>query len=189
MPKLERLERLELCENQLSGASVGEAIARLYPNLVTIKLSSNKIDKVEDIAGLKSLAKLESLDLSDNPVCTTLGDDYQAKVRAVLSEKLEVLDCLNKAGEEVVSDEDESDLDEEDGQSDDEDDEQGEEELDEGEEGQEEAKEDATDKAAPAEGAKPADEEQTAEASADNVAAKKAKTTDSAPDVPATAEA
>ena len=76
MPKLERLERLELCENQLQGNSVGEAIATLYPNLVTIKLSSNKIETVEDIAGLKKLEKLESLDLSDNPICNTLGEEY-----------------------------------------------------------------------------------------------------------------
>jgi len=98
MPRLERLERLELCENLLGGNAIGETIARLYPNLVTIKLSSNKIQDVADIAGLNALTKLESLDLSDNPICTNLGEDYQKKVREVLSEKFEILDCLNKAG-------------------------------------------------------------------------------------------
>ena len=86
---------------------------------MTIKLSSNKIQDVADIAGLKALVKLESLDLSDNPICTNLGEDYQKKVREVLSDKFEILDCLNKAGQEVDSDEDESDLEGEDDQSDD----------------------------------------------------------------------
>ena len=184
MPKLEKLERLELCENTLGGPSVGTEIARLYPNLATIKLSQNKIETVEDIAGLKALEKLESLDLSDNPICTTLGEEYQAKVREALSGKLEILDCMNKNGDEVVSDEDESEIDDEDAEGDDDDDddaEEGEEELDEdeGAEGKEGA-------AKGGEKGADAAEEPTGEGSADT-AAKRAKTADEAPDVPATA--
>ena len=146
MPRLERLERLELCENLLTGATLGDDIARLYPNLVTIKLSSNKIADVAEIAGLKELGKLESLDLSDNPIVASLATEYQNKVREAIGEKLEILDCLNKAGEEVVSDEDESDLDDEEaaGESDDDDDDEeaGEDEINEDDEAAaEEAKE------------------------------------------------
>ena len=76
MPALAKLERLEICENLLGGPTLGDTIARLYPNLVTIKLSQNKIEGVEEIMGLKSLEKLESLDLSDNPIVTMLGEEY-----------------------------------------------------------------------------------------------------------------
>lgn len=195
MPKLERLERLELCENTLGGAELGATIARLYPNLVTIKLASNKIEDVGHISGLKSLTKLESLDLSDNPICGALGSDYQKKVRDVLSEKLEILDCLNKAGEEVVSDEDESDLDGDDEQSEEDDEEEGEDEMESGDEDPEEAKQEdkpAKDAAAEAgadKGAAP-EEEATEETTTDQAAAaKKAKTDADAPDLPATTTA
>ena len=80
MPALEKLERLELCENTLGGdadkENVGKIIAKLYPNLHTLKLSNNQIKDVSEIEGLKDLSKLESLDLSENPVCATLADDY-----------------------------------------------------------------------------------------------------------------
>ena len=178
MPRLERLERLELCENQLGGDTIGETIARLYPNLVTIKLSSNKIQDVADIAGLKALAKLESLDLSDNPICTNLGEDYQKKVREVLSDKFEILDCLNKAGQEVVSDEDESDLEGEDDQSDEDDDnEEGEDEINEDDDN------DDQDEGNPA---GEAGEEETEEDTTDRAALKKAKMDTIVPHVPAT---
>ena len=183
MPKLVRLERLELCENLLSGATLGETIAQLYPNLVTIKLSSNKIEDVGDIAGLKALSKLESLDLSDNPLCATLGSNYQAKVREAVGDKLEILDCLNKAGDEVVSDEDESDM------EDDEADAQSDADEDEEEEGGEEAEanEQVDGAAQPEAKGKPVEEE--TEEATDGSALKRAKTTDEAPDVPVTAEA
>ena len=176
MPAMQKLERLEICENLLGGPDLGTNLARLYPNLVTIKLSQNKIETVEEIAGLSALVKLESLDLSDNPIVTTLGDDYQMKVRAVLGEKLEVLDCLNKLGEEVVSDEDESEVDEE-GEGDEEED------GSEGEEGEdgEEADEDQ-------DGGK--GNEATGDASVDTmVTTKRAKTEDDAPELPAEAAA
>ena len=80
MPGLVKLERLELCENTLGGdvskENLGEIIARLYPNLHTLKLSNNKIKDVTEIVGLKGLSKLESLDLSENPVCADLGTEY-----------------------------------------------------------------------------------------------------------------
>ena len=60
------------------------------------------------------------MDLSENPLCATLGDEYQKKIREVLSETLEVLDSLNKKGDEVISDEDESEIEEEEGTEEDE---------------------------------------------------------------------
>ena len=94
-------------------------------------------------------------------------------MRAALGEKLEVLDCLNKAGEEVVSDEDESDVDDEEGEDDEE---EGSGEG--GEEGEDELDEDENNEAAT---------KSQGDASADTVTAgsKKAKTTEVAPDVPA----
>ena len=99
--------------------------------------------------------------MSENPICETLGEEYQKKVREALGEALEVLDCIGKSGEEVVSDEDESELDEEEeGDEEDEDDmEEGESEDEEGDDAGEDGKEKA--------GVAPAGEEETEEASTD----------------------
>lgn len=180
LPKLEKLERLELNDNKIgaSQASNLERLAELYQNLRVLKISNNQIKTIEEVAGLAKCEKLESLDLSNNPIASTetgLGEEYMNKVRELLP-KLDVLDGINQKGEEVVSEgeSDEEDEDEEDGEGEDdeededaedaeeadgddgEDEEEGEEEGD--EEGDEEQNEEADQETAAAEsdaGAKP----------------------------------
>lgn len=49
----------------------------MYPNLRVLKLSNNKLEKLDDVKGLKNLHKLESLDLSENPLVATIpAEDY-----------------------------------------------------------------------------------------------------------------
>jgi len=121
MPAMPKLQRLELCDNKLSG-SVAPLVA-LYPNLQVLKLSNNQFKTIEtaEITSLKNLEHLQSLDLSKNPLVEALGTEYQQTLRKLLItlDEFEVLDSLNKDGEEVVSDDDdEGDEDDSDAASD-----------------------------------------------------------------------
>lgn len=89
---------------------------------------------MDEVKGLAKCAQLESLDLSQNPVAAL--EDYKDQVRGALP-KLDVLDSFNKAGDEVVSEDEESEEDEEDGEDDEEDDDEDEDGDDEDEEGEE----------------------------------------------------
>jgi hypothetical protein len=75
---------------------------------------------------------LESLDLTNNPICQI--ENYKDQIRAILP-KLDVLDGFNKEGQEFISEDEEDDEDdeEEDGESDDEEGEDEEEEEEDGE--------------------------------------------------------
>lgn len=53
MPKLPKLERLELKDNSLQGSETCQTLAKLYPDLVTLKLTSNKFSKPEDLKPLE----------------------------------------------------------------------------------------------------------------------------------------
>ena len=112
-----------------------------------LKLSNNKIKDASLVAPLSACTQLESLDLTNNPCSTDPSakdgeeqnqidsstiESYKAKVRELLP-NLEVLDGLNKNGDEVVSDEDETEPNDEEGMDDDfMDDEDGEAEMEEG---------------------------------------------------------
>lgn len=130
LPKMEKLERLELSDNKIGAGVPADltVIAELYPNLRVLKISNNQIKTLEEVKGLAACQHLESLDVSQNPVAAL--EDYAQQVRALLP-KLDVLDSFNKAGDEVVSEEDESEEEEEDGEDDEEDDEEREDEDDE----------------------------------------------------------
>lgn len=117
-------------------------IHELYENLKVLKISNNQIKTFEEIQGLTKCEKLESLDLSNNPLVTELGTEYTAKIRELLP-KIEVLDGFNKEGQEVVS-EDESDEDDDEEGEDGEEDEEGDDD-EEGEEGDEDADEEEAD--------------------------------------------
>ena len=82
---------------------------------------------------MEKCEKLESLDLSNNPLAATV-ESYKDKLRELLP-KLDILDGFNKEGQEVVSDEEEE---EEEDSEDDEEDGDEDEEGEEGEEGNEE---------------------------------------------------
>lgn len=66
---MEKLERLELCDNHIStNESTFATISELYPNLKVLKLSNNKLASLDDLKTLQSCSKLESIDISNNPV-------------------------------------------------------------------------------------------------------------------------
>lgn len=138
LPKMVKLERLELQDNKISGEHL-HLLSELYPNLRILKLSNNQIKSTEDLRSLSKCEKLEALDVNNNPLCA--GDEeYAKKVREVVTQ-VEVVDGFNREGQEVVSEDEEDSEDDEDEDDDDEDDdeEEGEDEEDEDEgEGEEE---------------------------------------------------
>jgi len=67
MPRLEKLERLEISDNKIGGAGI-TGIAALYPNLRVLKLSGNLIKTLDELKPLAECTKLENLDISNNPV-------------------------------------------------------------------------------------------------------------------------
>lgn len=151
MPKL---ERLELNDNSLDGGF--DRIGALYPGLKVLKMSNNRIKQVDIVVSLAECKSLESLDLTNNPISmheeektndppkeaeaegqisSDTGkkklDEYNAKVRSLLP-NLEILDGYNKEGQEIVSDEDETEPNEEDEDEDDFLDEEGEADMEDG---------------------------------------------------------
>lgn len=72
LPALPKLERLELNDNSLEDGF--DVIARCYPELKVLKLSNNKIKVLDQVKHLATLTKLESLDLSNNPICQVPKD-------------------------------------------------------------------------------------------------------------------
>ena len=76
LPALPKLERLELNDNALEDGF--DVIARCYPELKVLKMSNNKIKVLDSVKHLASLTKLESLDLSNNPVCQAPKADAAA---------------------------------------------------------------------------------------------------------------
>lgn len=118
IPQLLRVSRplssppkIELNENK---ALKGKELAHLlkFKELRTIKFANNGVESLEDLEPLKQLEFLENLDLSGNPVSE--ADEYKTKVFALLP-KLNVLDGLDKEGNEVISDDgDEEEEEEED---------------------------------------------------------------------------
>ncbi len=153
MPRLEKLERLELSDNKIGFSGTGVAgISELYPNLRVLKLAGNHIKTLDELKPLADCKKLENLDISNNPVSQKQEDsNYVAKIREFLP-NIEVIDGFNREGEEVVSeddddedeDEEEEDDDDEDGEPDEEDDDDDDDEDEEDEEGEEEEGEDPT---------------------------------------------
>lgn len=144
---MEKLNRLELSDNKIGAYSEShlELIAQFYPNLRVLKISNNGIKTMEEIKELAKCEKLESLDISNNPLCSTEG--YTDKVRELLP-SLDVLDGFNKEGAEVVSEDEseEGDEDEEEGDDDEEAaSEEGEEEGEEGEDDEEDEDEEEGD--------------------------------------------
>jgi Leucine-rich repeat (LRR) protein len=81
LPKLPKLERLELTHNEITGSDVASIITDLYPNLVTLKLTGNKISEVNHIEAFKGLSKLESLDLTENPFCEKVSTECEGDVK------------------------------------------------------------------------------------------------------------
>ncbi|KAI7814007.1 acidic leucine-rich nuclear phosphoprotein 32 family member A [Triplophysa rosa] len=150
LPKLNKLKKLELSDNRISGGL--EVLAEKCPNLTHLNLSGNKIKDLSTIEPLKKLESLKSLDLFNCEV--TNLNDYRENVFNLLPQ-LTYLDGYDKEDKEapdsdaeayVGLDDDDDDEDEEeeydeDAAPGDEDEEEGEDD-DEEEEGEEEEEED-----------------------------------------------
>ncbi|XP_029283529.1 acidic leucine-rich nuclear phosphoprotein 32 family member A isoform X1 [Cottoperca gobio] len=146
LPKLNKLKKLELSDNRISGGL--EVLAAKCPNLTHLNLSGNKIKDLSTIDPLKELGTLKSLDLFNCEV--TNLNEYRDNVFKLLPQ-LTYLDGYDKDDKEAPDsdaevypegldddDDDEDDVDEEEY---DEDAAPGEEEEEEGEEEEEEENE------------------------------------------------
>uniref|UniRef100_A0A8C2TEH5 Acidic leucine-rich nuclear phosphoprotein 32 family member n=1 Tax=Coturnix japonica TaxID=93934 RepID=A0A8C2TEH5_COTJA len=151
LPKLNKLRKLELSDNRISGGL--EVLAERTPNLTHLNLSGNKIKDINTLEPLKKLPNLHSLDLFNCEV--TMLINYRESVFTLLPQ-LTYLDGFdadeqeapdsdpeadgdgledeyeNGEGEEEEDDDEEDDLDEEviDEEDDEDDDLEGEEEED-----------------------------------------------------------
>ncbi|KAI4900036.1 hypothetical protein NFI96_028134 [Prochilodus magdalenae] len=154
LPKLNKLKKLELSDNRISGGL--EVLAEKCPNLTHLNLSGNKIKDLSTIEPLKKLESLKSLDLFNCEV--TNLNDYRENVFKLLPQ-LTYLDGYDKEDKEAPDsdaeayveglDDDEDDDDEveeeeydEDAAPGDEDEEEGED--DDEEEGEEEEEDDVS---------------------------------------------
>uniref|UniRef100_A0A670ZLY8 Acidic leucine-rich nuclear phosphoprotein 32 family member n=1 Tax=Pseudonaja textilis TaxID=8673 RepID=A0A670ZLY8_PSETE len=63
LPKLNKLRKLELSDNRISGGL--EVLAEKTPNLTQLNLSGNKIKEISTLEPLKKLPNLRNLDLSN----------------------------------------------------------------------------------------------------------------------------
>ncbi|RMB94196.1 hypothetical protein DUI87_29002 [Hirundo rustica rustica] len=80
LPKLNKLKKLELSDNRISGGL--EVLAEKCPNLTHLNLSGNKIKDLGTIEPLKKLENLKSLDLFNCEV--TNLNDYRENVFKLL---------------------------------------------------------------------------------------------------------
>ncbi|KAJ8344417.1 hypothetical protein SKAU_G00317460 [Synaphobranchus kaupii] len=150
LPKLNKLKKLELSDNRISGGL--EVLAERCPNLTHLNLSGNKIKDLSTMEPLKKLESLKSLDLFNCEV--TNLNDYRENVFKLLPQ-LTYLDGYDKEDKEAPDsdaeayveglddeDEDEDEVEEEDYDEEaapgEDDEEEGEEEEDDEEEGEEE---------------------------------------------------
>lgn len=120
LPKLNKLKKLELSDNRVSGGL--EVLAEKCPNLTHLNLSGNKIKDLSTIEPLKKLENLKSLDLFNCEV--TNLNDYRENVFKLLPQ-LTYLDGYDRDDkeapdsdaegyvEEGLDDDDEEDEDEE----------------------------------------------------------------------------
>ncbi|XP_066509244.1 acidic leucine-rich nuclear phosphoprotein 32 family member A isoform X1 [Hoplias malabaricus] len=164
LPKLNKLKKLELSDNRISGGL--EVLAEKCPNLTHLNLSGNKIKDLSTIEPLKKLESLKSLDLFNCEV--TNLNDYRENVFKLLpqltyldgydKEDKEAPDSDTEAYVEGLDDEDDDDDEveeeeydedaapgDEDEEGEDEDEEEGEEEEEDDVSGEEEEEEDVND--------------------------------------------
>lgn len=76
-------------------------ISKLYPNLVSLKLSGNKVKSVQDFSGLKVINSFRVIDIARNPVSEV--KDYQRKLRELVPQ-IDLVDGKDKDGLSVHSD-------------------------------------------------------------------------------------
>nr|XP_009507363.1 PREDICTED: acidic leucine-rich nuclear phosphoprotein 32 family member B isoform X6 [Phalacrocorax carbo] len=123
LPKLNKLRKLELSDNRISGGL--EVLAERTPNLTHLNLSGNKIKDIDTLEPLKKLPNLHSLDLFNCEV--TMLINYRESVFTLLPQ-LTYLDGFDADDQEAPDSDPEADGD---GLEDDEDDDDEEDDLDE----------------------------------------------------------
>uniref|UniRef100_H3CVZ7 Acidic leucine-rich nuclear phosphoprotein 32 family member n=1 Tax=Tetraodon nigroviridis TaxID=99883 RepID=H3CVZ7_TETNG len=96
LPKLNKLKKLELSDNRISGGL--EVLAEKCPNLTHLNLSGNKIKDLSTIEPLKDLGTLKSLDLFNCEV--TNLNEYRDSVFKLLPQ-LTYLDGYDKDDKEA----------------------------------------------------------------------------------------
>uniref|UniRef100_A0A3Q3VMA1 Acidic leucine-rich nuclear phosphoprotein 32 family member n=1 Tax=Mola mola TaxID=94237 RepID=A0A3Q3VMA1_MOLML len=96
LPKLNKLKKLELSDNMISGGL--EVLAEKCPNLTHLNLSGNKIKDLSTIEPLKDLGTLKSLDLFNCEV--TNLNEYRDNVFKLLPQ-LTYLDGYDKDDKEA----------------------------------------------------------------------------------------
>uniref|UniRef100_A0A669ETJ1 Acidic leucine-rich nuclear phosphoprotein 32 family member n=2 Tax=Oreochromis TaxID=8139 RepID=A0A669ETJ1_ORENI len=96
LPKLNKLKKLELSDNRISGGL--EVLAEKCPNLTHLNLSGNKIKDLSTIEPLKELGTLKSLDLFNCEV--TNLNEYRDNVFKLLPQ-LTYLDGYDKDDKEA----------------------------------------------------------------------------------------
>ncbi|XP_053128615.1 acidic leucine-rich nuclear phosphoprotein 32 family member A isoform X1 [Hemicordylus capensis] len=96
LPKLNKLKKLELSDNRISGGL--EVLAGKCPNLTHLNLSGNKIKDLSTIEPLEKLENLKSLDLFNCEV--TNLNDYRDNVFKLLPQ-LTYLDGYDRADKEA----------------------------------------------------------------------------------------
>uniref|UniRef100_A0A4W4F2P7 Acidic leucine-rich nuclear phosphoprotein 32 family member n=1 Tax=Electrophorus electricus TaxID=8005 RepID=A0A4W4F2P7_ELEEL len=141
LPKLNKLKKLELSDNRISGGL--EVLAEKCPNLTHLNLSGNKIKDLSTIEPLKKLESLKSLDLFNCEV--TNLNDYRENVFKLLPQ-LTYLDGYDKEDKEAPDSDAEAyvGLDDDDDEDDEVEEEEGDEDAapeDEDEEGEDEDEE------------------------------------------------
>ncbi|XP_055772854.1 acidic leucine-rich nuclear phosphoprotein 32 family member B-like isoform X3 [Salvelinus fontinalis] len=80
LPRLEKLKKLELSDNRISGGL--DVLAEKLPNLTHLNLSGNKLKDISTLEPLKKLDSLKSLDLFNCEV--TNLNDYRESVFKLL---------------------------------------------------------------------------------------------------------
>ncbi|XP_062819239.1 acidic leucine-rich nuclear phosphoprotein 32 family member A isoform X2 [Anolis carolinensis] len=135
LPKLNKLKKLELSDNRISGGL--EVLAEKCPNLTHLNLSGNKIKDLSTIEPLEKLENLKSLDLFNCEV--TNLNDYRDNVFKLLPQ-LTYLDGYDRDDKEAPDSDAEGYVEGLDDEEDEEDEEEfdEEDEEDEEEEGEEE---------------------------------------------------
>ncbi|XP_041085748.1 putative acidic leucine-rich nuclear phosphoprotein 32 family member C isoform X1 [Polyodon spathula] len=119
LPKLNKLRKLELSDNRISGGL--EALAEKCPSLTHLNLSGNKIKDLSTLDPLKKLPNLNSVDLFNCEV--TMLMDYRDSVLELLPQ-LTYLDGFDADDQEAPDsdpeglDDDLDDEDEDDGEED-----------------------------------------------------------------------
>ncbi|NXQ54834.1 AN32B protein, partial [Anthoscopus minutus] len=104
LPKLNKLRKLELSDNRISGGL--EVLAEKTPNLTHLNLSGNKIKDINTLEPLKKLPNLHSLDLFNCEV--TMLINYRESVFALLPQ-LTYLDGFDADEQEAPDSDPEAD--------------------------------------------------------------------------------